>query len=260
MAARAIWKGVIRFGDVGVPVKLYAAVEDRSVHFRLLHEPDLVPLEQRMVHPVTEEEVPYEEARRGFETPEGIVVLDEDELEALEPEPSREIEVHRFVPTGEIDHRWYLRPYWLGPDDSDAAYAALARALEEADREGVASWTMRGKEYHGALRVREGRLDLITLRHAEEVVSVADLEAPGGRELAGPERDMAMQLIEALAGEFTPEAWRDEYRARVLELVEAKASGQVVRFEPVRRKGPAGSLEEALAASLEAARERRASA
>ncbi|MDX1661064.1 MAG: Ku protein [Gemmatimonadota bacterium] len=251
MAARAIWKGVIRLGGTAVPVKLYSAVENRSIHFRLLHETDLVPVEQRMIHPATGEAVAYEETRRGVETERGIVVLDEEELDALEPEKSRDIEVLRFVPPEDLDHRWYLRPYWLGPDESGAAYASLVEALSARDLEGVVRWTMRNKEYHGALRVREQRLLLVTLRHAAEVVSVEELEAPSGRDLQGPEAEMADRLVDALAGEWNPEDHRDEYRERVLELVEAKESGKVVAFEPVEREAPKGSLEEALAASLE---------
>lgn len=260
MAARAIWKGVIRLGDAPVPVKLYSAVEDRSIHFRLLHESDLVPVEQRMIHPGTGEPVPYGETRRGVETERGMVVLDDDELESIEPEGSRDIEILRFVPDESLDHRWYLRPYWLGPDESAGAYASLVRALEGRGLEGVARWTMRNRQYHGALRVREGRLLLVTLRHAGEVVPVEALETPAGREASGPEAEMAERLVEALTGEWDPDAWRDEYRARVLELVDAKASGQVVEFEPVRREAPEGSLEEALAASLERLDEKASSA
>ncbi|MDX1622862.1 MAG: Ku protein [Gemmatimonadota bacterium] len=260
MAARAIWKGVIRFGEVSLPVKLYSAVEDRSIHFRLLHEPDLVPVRQRMVHPGTGETVPYEETRRGVETERGMVVLDEEDLESLEPESSREIEIVRFVPGGEIDHRWYRRPYWLGPDGTAPEYASLATALEQRGLEGVARWTMRNKEYHGALRVREGRLLLVTLRHAGEVVSMERLEAPSGREPTDSEMEMAGKLVDALSGEWEPEAYENEYRARVLELVEAKAEGKVVAFEPVRREEPKESLEEALEASLQRIEEERASA
>jgi DNA end-binding protein Ku len=258
--ARATWKGVIGLGDVEVPVKLYSAVEDRGVHFRLLHEPDLVPVEQKMVHPGTNRPVPYEDTRRGVETPEGLVILDEEELAEIEPEPSREIRVHRFVPPAAIDPRWYLRPYWLGPDESAPDYAALAAAMEKAGREGVATWVMRDREYRGALRAREGRLMLVTLRSPSEVISAESLGVPGGRELAGPERGMALQLVEALSAEFNASEWRDEYRERVLELVEAKRSGKVVAFRPARTREPADSLEGALAASLKAAGKRRAHA
>lgn len=253
--AATIWKGVLRFGDESVPVKLRSAVSDRSVHFRLLHEPDGVPVEQRMVHPRTGEIVPSEEIRRGYETDEGtIVVLDDEELEELEPTASRDIEILRVVPEAAVDHRWYLRPYWLAPDESEKSYFALARALEEKGVEAIARWTMRKKEYQGALRARDGYLLLVTLRHANEVVSAAELEGPAGRKLEPREREMAQQLVEALADEFEPERYQDEYRNRVMELIEAKASGKTIKLEPVRRKPRPESLTTALEQSLKRAR------
>lgn len=256
MAARAIWKGMIEFEDVEVPVKLYSAVTDRTIHFRLLHEPDLTPIEQRMVNPVTGKIVPTEKIIRGVETEDGIVILDEEELQALEPEPSRTIEIVQFVPPETIDHRWYLRPYWVGPDESGTSYFGLARALEKSGLEGVARWTMRSQRYRGALRVREGRLLLIALRPAEEVVSMEEIGRPAGRSLDRKERELAEKLIETMSDTFEPEHYEDEYRRRVLELIEAKASGRTIRFPRPERKQRAGSLAETLEASLERARER----
>lgn len=255
MAARAIWKGVIRLDGDGVPVKLYSAVEDRRVHFRLLHEKDRVPVKQRMVNPVTGDEVEYAEARRGRETDDGrIVVLEPDELEALEPDPSRDIEVLRFVPPERLPHPWYDRPYYLGPDGDDEAWAALAGALERTGLEGVLRWTMRKKEYLGALRLHEGVPMIVTLRHAEEVVEASELQAPGGRDLEKRELEMAERLVEMLEGTFEPEEWEDTYRLRVTELVEAKAEGRTIALREYRERREEGaSLEQALQASLEAA-------
>lgn len=157
MAARAMWKGVVRFEDVRVPVKLYSAVEDRSVHFRLLHRKDQAPVRQAMLNPETDEVVPYEHIRKAFVSGEGdLVVLEKDELETIEPEPAREIRIVSFLPVRAIDHRWYLRPYWLGPDGAGERYAAFVRALAGSEREGLARWVMRKKEYVGALRLVEG--------------------------------------------------------------------------------------------------------
>lgn len=261
MAARAIWKGMIRLDKVEVPVKLYSAVEDRRVHFRLLHATDRVPVEQRMVNASTGHVVPSEVVRKGYEVEGGaFVLLDEDELEALEPEPSRTIEITRFVPPRAIDHRWYVRPYWLGPDGAGKTYFALAKALEKENREGVARWTMRRKEYRGALRARNGYLMLNTLRSPREVVPAEELEGPTGRKPEDAELEMAERLVDALSREFDPGRYRNEYRERVLELVKAKAEGQVV---PLRRAAPweePTSLEDALSQSLERAEKERVSA
>lgn len=256
MAARAIWKGVLRFGEVEVPVKLYSAVEDRKVHFRLLDEKRRQPVEQRLVHPGSGEPVPKEEVRKGYEAEPGLfVVLEDDDLAEAEPPQSRDVELTRFVDSDEIDPPWYERPYWLGPDGEEAhePYFALARALEREGKEGVARWTMRKKHYLGALRPRDGRLMLVTLRHAGEVISAADLPAPRGRELAKRELAMARQLVEALEDDFRPDEYVDEYRESVRELIAAKAEGAPAKVAPFRPKQPTDDLDRALAASLEQA-------
>jgi DNA end-binding protein Ku len=241
---------------VQVPVKLYAAVEDRKLHFRLLDAGSHTPVQQRMVDPDSGEEVPPEEVRKGFATGDGrFVLLDEEDLEALDPEPSRDIEVTRFVDIGTIDHPWYDRPYYVGPDGDTESYFALAAALAEQEKEGIARWVMRGKAYQGALRLEGEHLMLVTLRHAGEVVAASELPTPKGRAPEKQELAMAEQLLDALSGDFEPEAFRDGYRERVLELVEAKAAGKTVRLETSRRK-PARDedLTGKLAKSLKAAK------
>lgn len=262
MAARAVWKGTIRLDGADgaeVPVKLYSAVEDRQVRFRLLHEEDLVPVQQRMVDPGSGEPVPYEEIRKAYELEDGrLVVLDDEELAEVEPEPSRDIEITRFVPAGAIGPAWYDRPYWLGPDGRTGAYFALARALERGARQGIARWTMRKKEYRGALRFRGGHLMLVTLKSPAEVVDASLLEAPGGREAEKRELAMAEQLVGALEDEFDPTAYEDRYRHRVMEMVMAKAEGKTVELAAYERRKPKEeSLASALEQSLRAARKER---
>lgn len=257
MAARAIWKGVVRFEDVRVPVKLYSAVEDRSVHFRLLHRKDQAPVRQAMVNPETDEVVPHESIRKAFVTPEGdLVMLENDELDAIEPEASRDIRIVSFLPERAIDHRWYLRPYWLGPDGADARYAAFVGAMAGSEREGLAHWVMRKKDYVGALRLVDGYPVLITLRRAEQVVPAEELEAPDGPALATKELDMARRLMDMLAAEFDPGQYRDEYRARVLDLIDRKASGGSVKKRKAPKRRPTDDLSAALEASLKQERKR----
>jgi DNA end-binding protein Ku len=259
MAARAIWKGRIRFGDVDVPVKLYSAVQDRNVRFRLLHAKDMEPVKQHMVNPETGKVVPYEDVQRAFRTDDGdLVMLDADELAELEPEASRDIEITRFVPPEVITHQWYDRPYFLGPDDDDDAYFALVEALRKQKREGVARWVMRKKEYVGALRLEGDHLMLMTLRHAGEVVEASALKPPGGRALDEREVKMAAQLVAALEDELDMTAFRDEYRDRVLELVEAKVEGKVVKFPTAPKKQTDKSLASMLEQSVKDLKKRRA--
>lgn len=256
--ARAMWKGVIRFGDEAVPVKLYSAVEDQTVRFRLLHARTGRPVKQRMVNPVTGDVVDYDDVQRGYALEEGsFVVLDDEDLESIQPEPSRDIRVTRFLDPSVINHQWYDRPYHLGPDGDSEAYYALAESLAAESKEGLARWTMRNKEYIGALRAEDGHLMMITLRHAEEVISASALEPPTGREPEKAELKMAEQLVAALADEFDPTDFRDEYRDRVLELVEAKAEGKTIEFRQPEEKRTDGDLAASLEASIRAAKERK---
>ncbi|MGB7216917.1 MAG: Ku protein [Gammaproteobacteria bacterium] len=256
--ARAMWKGILTIGEERIAVKLFAAVEDRTVRFRLLHEEDGVPVKQRLVEPESEEIVEYAETERAFLTPErDLVVLHWDELEALEPAASREIEILRFVPTAAVDERWYERPYFLGPDGDARELAALAAAMRETGRIGIARWVMRKKEYRGALRVAdEGVPMLITLRAADEVIVASELGAPAGKALDEREIAMAQQLLSLLESRFDPAQYRDEYRERVLELVKAKAEGKVIRHEKARPLRVEPDLAKALRESLEAERKR----
>ena len=258
MAARAMWKGVLKVGGERVAVKLYSAVQDRSVHFRLLHDEDQVPVKQRLVEPESERIVEYAQTRRAFLTPErDLVALHPDELESLTPAQSRDIEVLRFVPVDAIDHRWYERPYFLGPDGKASELAALVAAMRQTQRVGIARWVMRKKEYRGALRAADDGIPmLVTLRSAEEVIVASELGSPQGKPLEEREIAMAQQLLSILEAPFDAEQYQDEYRGRVLELVQAKAEGKTVRRVPARRHRIEPDLAKALRESLDAERKR----
>lgn len=258
MATRSIWKGMIRLGDIVVPVKLYAAVEERGVHFRLLHENDQTPVRQEMVHPETNLVVPAEAIRHGYETEEGrVVILTDEEMKNLEPEPSRHIEIIRLLPGSAIDHRWYERPYFLGPDGDQESYFALTAALDATATVALTRWVMRNKEYFGVLRLHARYPMLITLRPAEEVVSLAALKTPVGREIDQKELALAEQLVAAMADTFEPRQYHDEYRERIMALIAAKASGKVIALRQAAPKKTTGDLKKALEASLRGAKERK---
>lgn len=255
MAARAMWKGVLALKGLRLPVKLYAAAEDRKIHFHLLHEPDGERVEQRLVDPQTDEVVPSDAVRKGYEVKPGVfVVLDHDDLAGLEPEPTRDVEVVQTLPAGAIDEAYYSRPYWLGPDGDHEGYFALVAALRDAGREGVARWVMRKRPYAGALRVHGDHLALIALRHGDEVVPASELAAPAGRALDERELRLAEQLVDALADRLDPAAYHDTYRERVEELVAAKAKGKAPKLARPRARKETASLEKALAASLKRAK------
>jgi DNA end-binding protein Ku len=259
MAARAIWKGELKLNSTKVPVKLYAAVKDQTVRFHILDEDSKTRVKQHMINPDSGDEVTNEEIQKGFEVEPGtFVILAQKELESLEPKASREIEVERFLPPAAIPPEFYDRPYYLGPDGDAANYFALAEALRNQEKEGLARWVMRKQPYVGALRAEGDYLVLFTLRHPEEVLSAKDLPKPAGRAADKRELAMAKQLVEMLKGEFDPKDYQDEYRERVMEFVEKKAKGKAPRLHLVKNKRKPASLEKILSKSIEAMKKKRA--
>jgi len=261
MTARAIWKGDLKLDSIKVPVKLYSAVQDQTVRFHILDEKSKTRVKQHMIDADSSEEVPTEEIQKGFEVEPGtFVILTDEELESLEPKASREIEITQFVPPAEIAPEFYDRPYYLGPDGDQSAYFALAEALSNKEKEGVARWVMRKQPYVGALRAEGDHLVLFTLRHAEEVLSAKNLPKPAGRAPDKKELSMARQLVELLEGEFKPEDYQDEYRARVMEFLEKKAKGHAPRLRLVKTKRQAASLDKVLSKSIEALKKQKRAA
>ena len=253
MAARAIWKGKLKLGKTIVPVALYSAVVDKTVRFHVLDERSKMRVKQHMVSPQSKKEIANEEIQKGYQIEPGVfVILSKEELEEIKPKQSRDIELSRFVPPQNISSLWYDRPYYLGPDGDQSAYFALAEALANKETEGIAHWVMRGKEYVGALRAQDDYLMLVTLRHAEEVVPAEARPSPEGRAIDKKEISMARQLVEALAGEFNPDEFRDEYRERVMEFIEEKSKGKRPRLHAVKSKKATPSLASALSKSIAA--------
>ena len=261
MTARAIWKGDLKLSSTRVPVKLYSAVQDRTVRFHILEEKSKMRVKQHMVEPDSGKEITSDQIQKGFEVEPGtFVILDKAELQKLEPEASREIEITQFVPPREIPPEYFDRPYYLGPDGDESAYFALAEALQNKEREGVVRWVMRKQPYVGALRAEDDHLMLFTLRNAEEVLSAKDLPRPSGRAPEKKELAMATQLVELLKGEFDPKEYKDDYRERVMEFVEKKAKGHKPKLHLVKAKKKTTSLDKVLSKSIEALKKQKKAA
>lgn len=251
MAARPVWKGIVVFDDVRLPVKLYSAARDQNVHFRLLHAADMVPVRQQMVDPRSDEPVAETDVVRGVEVEEGIYVkVALQERVALEPLASRDIEISQVLAPGQMDVRWLDRPYYLGPDGDDEGYMAFSQAL--ANRTAIAHWVMRKKRYHGAIRSRSGYLTLQTLHAPEELVPIDAVQAPAQQSPHTEELALARQLVHALADGFDPEAYQNTYRTKLKALIEAKAHGAAIEMPQAPPRPAVRSLAESLEKSLRA--------
>jgi len=256
--ARAIWKGVIQLSKHEIGVKFYSAVEERTLHFLMLHRKDHAPVEQHIVRKDTGREVPKSDIRKAFAVSKGTaVILEPEDLQTLVPTESREIAVCRFVAPSVLGDQWYDRPYYLGPDGDTAAYFSLAQALERKQVIGIARWVMRKKRYIGALSSLDGYLTISTLRRADQVLSFAGVEPSKAAEPQAHELKLAEQLVSSIEGDFDPELWQNEYRQRLCRLIEAKARGEKLEPVKVRKRAPRGDLAETLRASIAAAKERK---
>ena len=258
MAARAIWKGALQLGKQPIGVKFYSAIEDRSIHFHLLHEKDRAPVEQHIVRKDTGKDVPKEEMRKAFAVgPNTAVILQPEELEKLVPPESREIELLRFVPAQALGDQWYERPYYLGPDGDTDDYFAFGEALSRKEVIGIARWVMRKKRYLGAISAVDGYLVMTTLRRAEQVLSFSGVEPAKSSTPQANEIKLAEQLVQSIEADFDPQQWQNEYRERLCKLIEAKARGEKIKPVRAKKKRAEGSLADSLKASLAAAKEKK---
>lgn len=255
MADRAIWSGVISFGLVSIPVKLFSATRSKDISFHLLHAACGSRLEQKRWCPVDDVEVPWDEVVRGYEYAKGQhVVLTDADFEQL-PLPSKHmIEITAFVERDEIDPVFYEKSYYLAPDDrGEKPYALLMRALDEKRLTAVAAVTLRKKEQLCALRPQEGALMLETLYYPDEVSLDRSVDL-GKVKVGQPELEMAFTLIDLLRKPFKPEEYQDHYRDALATVIDAKLEGKEVVAAPPVKETKVLDLADALARSVAAAR------
>jgi DNA end-binding protein Ku len=232
-----MWSGAISFGLVNVPVKLYSAVSRKTVRFNQLNRETGNRIQMQRVDPDTGDEVPYEQIVKGFElTKDRYVIITPEELDALDPEKTRTIDILDFVDLDEIDPIYYDHPYYLVPDKGAAkAYGLLLGAMERASKVAIAKVVLRQKEQLVAIRPAGDLLMMETMIFHDEVVPHDDIEElPSAKDLKVSDRElkMAEQLIASLSSGFEPERYRDEYRDKVLDLIERKAQGEEIAVQP----------------------------
>jgi DNA end-binding protein Ku len=247
MAPRSLWTGTISFGLVSVPVRMFGATESKELRFHFLDKHDLQPLAYDKVRRDTGKHVDNDDIVRGFEVEKGrYVPLDDEDLDRLDVELTKTIDICDFVDLDEIDPIYFRKAYYLEPQDgAEKPYRLLTRALEETGKVAIAKIVIRNKQHLAALRPSNGTLVLETMYYADEV---RQPERVGGGRLAKPEVELAKSLVENLSAKFDPNKYDDTYRKELLQLLRAKAKGKEL---PEPEQEPEGEVVDLMAALRE---------
>jgi DNA end-binding protein Ku len=258
---RPLWKGAITFGLISIPVRLYSAVESKSLKFHLLHGEDGGRVKYKRECAKCGKEVAWDDIVKGYEySKDHYVTFSEEELEALDIDSIKAIDVVTFVPLEDIDPIYYDKTYYVAPEASGIkAYKLLADALEAERQVGVAKVALRDKEHLSTIRLKDGIFVLETMHWPDEIRAAEFEELDKNVDVRDPEVKMARQLIQQLSGDFHPEEFRDEYRERLQELAERKIQGEevTVAAEPTEEPAPVVDLMEALKASVADAKKKK---
>jgi DNA end-binding protein Ku len=249
--ARPIWSGTISFGLVSVPVRMFSATESKELRFHFLDKRDLSPIGYDKVRRDTGEHVDSEDIVRGFEVEKGrYVPLEDEDLDRLDIELTKTIDICDFVDLDEIDPVYFRKAYYLLPDEGgEKPYRLLVRALEETGKVGIAKVVIRNKQHLACLRPYEGVLLLETMYYADEVRQPETVD--GKVDVRKPEVEMAKSLVENLSDSFDPEKYDDTYRKELLELLRAKAEGAPLPPPEPEEEGEVVDLMAALRESVE---------
>jgi DNA end-binding protein Ku len=252
---RTMWKGAISFGLVTIPVAVYPATEEKTLRFHQLHRDDGGRIRMKRTCSIDGEEVPYEEIAKGYEyEKDKYVVLTDEDFDAVPVESSRAIDIQQFVDIDEIDPTLYKKSYYLVPDETGAkAYALLREAMSQDSRVGIAKVSFRDKEHLAALRFKDEAFVLETMYWPDEIRAF-ETDVNLDTNVREQELQMARQLIENLTSEWNPDEFTDEYREAMLQIVEAKITGQEIETVTPEPTAKVVDLMEALKASVAAAK------
>ncbi|MCH0538192.1 Ku protein [Streptomyces sp. MUM 203J] len=262
--ARAVWSGALSFGLVALPVQLFTATESHTIRFNQLQRGTSDRVRNKRVNERTGEEVPMEEIVKGFDMGDEYVVVEPDELDEIAPGQSKSMEITGFVDLDQVEPVFFDKTYYLAPKGKEYAkvYALLHSAMAQANKVGIATVVMRNREYLVAVKAEGDVLAMHTMHWADEVRDphreIGSL--PEETQVADKELLTAVQLVEALSIDWKPEEYHDTYQEKVLQLVEAKRTGQTVeKGEPPPRSTNVINLMDALRASVEQAKATRKS-
>jgi DNA end-binding protein Ku len=253
MAPRPLWSGVIAFGLVTVPVRLFTAVHEHRLQFHLVHEPDDGRIGYEKVCKLDGKPVDDDEIVKAFEVSSGkLVHLTDEDFEAAQVEGRHTIELEDFVPYDQIDPTFFAHTYLVGPgDNAEKTYALLVRAMAESGLAGIGKFVMRNRQYLGCLRVRGTTLTLEQLHFADEVDPPSGIVPGRLPAVTKRELDMALDLIEGFAGKWQPKKYKDTYTDALKKVIKAKQAGKEVHIAPEPEPEELPDLFEALRTSVQ---------
>ena len=261
---RPLWKGAITFGLISIPVRLYSAVQEKSLKFHLLHEADGGRIKYQRVCAKCGKEVTWDDIVKGYEySKDHYVQFSDEELDAMDVDSIRAIDVVTFVPLEEIDPIYFNKTYYVAPEAAGLkAYRLLADALQAEGQVGVAKVALRDKEHLATVRLKDDVFVLETMHWPDEIREAEFEELNKRVKVQDSEVKMARQLIQQLSDNFKPEMFQDEYRSKLEELVAKKVEGEEITVAPAPEEEPTKvvDLMEALKASVEEAKSRKAPA
>jgi DNA end-binding protein Ku len=251
---KSIWNGAITFGLISIPVRLFSAIDEKSISFNQLHTKDNGRIRYKRVCSECGEEVSYEDIVKGYEFEKGqYVVFSPEEIDRIPAGSIKAVDVVNFVDIDEIDPVYYQRPYYLAPEPTGVkAYKLLEQALTETGKVGIAKISLRDKERLATLRVKDGVFVLETMHWPDEIRTPEFEELDKKVDIRKQEKEMAMSLIQNLSDEFKPQEFIDEYRERLEEAIQAKIEGKEIAAAPERAPAQVADLMEALKASVDA--------
>ncbi|WP_025717338.1 non-homologous end joining protein Ku, partial [Paenibacillus sp. 1-18] len=232
-----VWKGAISFGLVHVPVKMFSATEDKDISMRYIHKECGSPLSYVRKCPVCDKEVEWEEIGKGYEYEKGkFVMFDKEELEQVSGQTDKNIVILDFVDLQEIDPIYFQKTYYLSPDQAGSnAYKLLMNAMKDTGKIGIAQISIRSKSSLAAIRVLDECLAVETMFYPDEIRPIAQVpNLPGQEEVKEKELTMAKMLIEQLSTPFDAAKYTDQYRERLLDLIQHKVAGEEVRVAPTQ--------------------------
>ncbi len=250
--ASTVWKGYLSFGLISIPIRLFAAARPNRISFRQVVKETMRPIKQQLYSPELDRVVERKELAKGYEVAKDeYILIDEKEIEKIEPPSSSTMEILEFVKIDEIDPLYFDSSYYTAPDEGGRKpYALLVKAMEESGYCAIAKISMHQREHTVVVRPYKGGMTIHTMFYADEVRDLSEYGPIADVEIREQELKLAEQLIESLAGHFDPESFSDTYRTQVQAMIEAKIEGRQSEAAPTRRLAPVVDLMEALQKSL----------